>query len=223
MNRLCTRHIDTRVLAHARQRLVVVGAADLEALALEDDAIEGHCLCRFVHWTKLYRGKNNQTCWGETPNLRLSHDQSRTSSIRAHCPTSRKAKFLSWLICTARTGFPGAWVRPPRRIWALKKSIIDSYTGEMEWMDKVVDQTDAKWLWDATWLCNASRRNFSRTHEPLWYRTGCCRRTADGPAGSSDCPRLVLGWVWQPGHRESWWAGGLWLESVPQLEGEKGT
>lgn len=49
MNRLCTRHIDTRVLAHARQRLVVVGAADLETLALEDDAIEGHCLCCFVH------------------------------------------------------------------------------------------------------------------------------------------------------------------------------
>lgn len=42
-------------------------------------------------------------------------------------PTSRKAKFLSWLIWTARTGFPGAWIRPPSLIWALKKSIIDSW------------------------------------------------------------------------------------------------
>lgn len=43
--------------------------------------------------------------------------------------TSKKAKFLSWLICTANTGLPGAWVSPPRRIWALKKSIMASCRG----------------------------------------------------------------------------------------------
>lgn len=43
--------------------------------------------------------------------------------------TSKKAKFLSWLICTAKTGLPGAWVSPPRRIWALKKSIMASCRG----------------------------------------------------------------------------------------------
>lgn len=41
--------------------------------------------------------------------------------------TSRKAKFLSWLICTARTGLLGACESPARRIWALKNSAMDSW------------------------------------------------------------------------------------------------
>lgn len=49
INCLCTRHIDTGVLAHARQGLVIVGAANLQTLALKDDTIKGHCLCCFVH------------------------------------------------------------------------------------------------------------------------------------------------------------------------------
>lgn len=49
MNCRCTRHIDTGILAHARQRLVIVGTADLQALALKDDAVKCHCLCCFIH------------------------------------------------------------------------------------------------------------------------------------------------------------------------------
>lgn len=49
INCLCTRHIDTGVLAHARQGLVIMGTANLEALALKDDAIKGHGLCCFIH------------------------------------------------------------------------------------------------------------------------------------------------------------------------------
>lgn len=55
INCLCTRHIDTGVLAHARQGLVIVRAADFQALALKDDAIKGHRLCCFIHRTELHR------------------------------------------------------------------------------------------------------------------------------------------------------------------------
>lgn len=41
--------------------------------------------------------------------------------------TSKNAKFLSWLICTASTGLLGAWERPASRIWALKNSAMDSW------------------------------------------------------------------------------------------------
>lgn len=41
--------------------------------------------------------------------------------------TSRKAKFLSWLICTASTGLLGACERPASLIWALKNSAMDSW------------------------------------------------------------------------------------------------
>ena len=40
--------------------------------------------------------------------------------------TSMKAKFLSMLICTAKTGFPGAEVNPELTIFSLKTSIIRS-------------------------------------------------------------------------------------------------
>lgn len=40
--------------------------------------------------------------------------------------TSKKAKFLSWLICTASTGSLGAWDSPASLIWVLKNSAIDS-------------------------------------------------------------------------------------------------
>lgn len=49
INCLCTRHIDTGVFAHARQRLVVVGTANFETLALKNYAIKSHGLCCFVH------------------------------------------------------------------------------------------------------------------------------------------------------------------------------
>ena len=37
-----------------------------------------------------------------------------------------KAKFLSMLICTAKTGFPGAEINPELTIFSLKTSIIRS-------------------------------------------------------------------------------------------------
>lgn len=40
--------------------------------------------------------------------------------------TSTKAKFLSMLICTARTGWPGAEFMPAFNIFSLKKVIISS-------------------------------------------------------------------------------------------------
>lgn len=49
INCLCTRHIDTGVLAHARQGLVIVWTTDFQTLALKDDAIKGHCLCSFIN------------------------------------------------------------------------------------------------------------------------------------------------------------------------------
>lgn len=49
INCLCTRHIDTGVLAHARQGLVIMGTANLKTLALKDYAIKSHGLCCFIH------------------------------------------------------------------------------------------------------------------------------------------------------------------------------
>lgn len=44
-----------------------------------------------------------------------------------YCLTSKKAKFLSWLICTASTGLLGAWDSPASLIWVLKNSAMDSW------------------------------------------------------------------------------------------------
>lgn len=44
-----TRHVDAGVLAHAGQRLVVMGTADLQTLSLEDDAVERHGLGCLIH------------------------------------------------------------------------------------------------------------------------------------------------------------------------------
>lgn len=212
MNRLCTRHIDTRVLAHARQRLVIVGAADLEALALEDDAIEGHCLCRFVHWTKLYRGKNTKVRHRTRGRATITAEP----AVSEHTvqPQGRQNSCLGWSAQQELGSRGPEWGHPGAFGHWRSPSWTPTQERWSEWTKSSTRQTGNG--------CKTWRGNFSCTHEPLWYQTGCCRRTADGPAGSSDCPRLVLGWVWQPGHQESWWAGGLSLESVPQLEGEKG-
>lgn len=53
----CTRHIDTWVFAHAGQWLVIMGTTNLETLALKNDAIKSHCLCRFIHRTELHGNK----------------------------------------------------------------------------------------------------------------------------------------------------------------------
>ena len=48
-----TWHVDTGVLAHAGEGLVVVRTSDLETLALEDDAVESHGLGRLIHRAEL--------------------------------------------------------------------------------------------------------------------------------------------------------------------------
>lgn len=48
-----TRHVDRGVLRHARQGLVVMRPADLQRLALEDDAIKSHGLGGLIHGAKL--------------------------------------------------------------------------------------------------------------------------------------------------------------------------
>lgn len=48
-----TWNINTWILAHAWQRLVVMRPADLQTLSLEDDAIERHSLRRLIHRAEL--------------------------------------------------------------------------------------------------------------------------------------------------------------------------
>lgn len=116
-----TRHVDRGVLRHAGQRLVVVGTADFQGLPLENDAIERHGLRGFIHRAELRGGGEEKKA-----SVLAAKPQSAPKMRPPPLLTSRKAKFLSWLICTASTGLPGAWVSPPRRIWALKKSIMAS-------------------------------------------------------------------------------------------------
>lgn len=49
-----TRDVEGRLLRDPRQRPVVVRPPDLQRLALENDAVEGHGLGRLVHRAKLH-------------------------------------------------------------------------------------------------------------------------------------------------------------------------
>ena len=55
-----TRNVDTGVLAHAGQGLVVMGTANLQTLALEDDAVERHGLGRLIHRAELHRTRQEK-------------------------------------------------------------------------------------------------------------------------------------------------------------------
>lgn len=110
INWLCTRHIDTGVLAHAGQRLVIVGTTNLQTLALKDYTIKGHCLCGFVHWTELQRqirglkSKNCSTHSGRT--------RDKLKRVALVSPQGRQNSYPGWSVLQAQ-GFQGPeWDHP---------------------------------------------------------------------------------------------------------------
>lgn len=107
---------------------IIVWSSDLQALALKGDSIKCHGLGSFVYRTELFKWvKHNifieYICYIHIEYIYLFTIKSEMKTGL----TSKNAKFLSWLICTASTGLLGAWERPASLIWALKNSAMDSW------------------------------------------------------------------------------------------------
>ena len=139
----CTLHTHTQhmhsLTTNTWNGSVVFRPTNLERLSLKGDSVKSDTTGALLHRTKLqhtHRQTDRQTdrptrTAGSTglAKDRCLHTHSKGTVLVKALPmglTSTKAKFLSMLICTANTGFPGAERRPASCILSLKKSIISS-------------------------------------------------------------------------------------------------